>query len=101
MQFLKGEWHWFIEEVSRKLRVDRRRADALRRFARIDIFFALLSPFYSLLLYFFGSAEKIGVTRFELATSWSQTKRSSQAELHPVIELTTDARWRFAVENVS
>ena len=49
-------------------------------------FSALLSPLYSLLLYFFGSAEKIGVTRFELATSWSQTKRSSQAELHPVLE---------------
>ena len=26
---------------------------------------------------------KVGVTRFERATSWSQTKRSSQAELHP------------------
>ena len=27
--------------------------------------------------------QKVGVTRFERATSWSQTKRSSQAELHP------------------
>ena len=40
-----------------------------------------------LLLYFFAKGEKIGVTRFERATSWSQTKRSSQAELHPVIVL--------------
>ena len=55
----------------------------------------------ALLLYFFGYAEKIGVTRFELATSWSQTKRSSQAELHPVIEWTANALWRFAVGYVS
>ncbi len=26
---------------------------------------------------------EVGVTRFERATSWSQTKRSSQTELHP------------------
>ena len=26
----------------------------------------------------------IGMTGFEPATSWSQTRRSSQAELHPV-----------------
>ncbi len=31
-------------------------------------------------------ALKIGVTRFERATSWSQTKCSSQAELHPVMD---------------
>ena len=30
----------------------------------------------------------IGVTGFEPATSWSQTRRSSQAEPHPVIFLT-------------
>ena len=28
---------------------------------------------------------KVGVTGFEPATSWSQTRRSSQAEPHPVI----------------
>src|SRR5207253_1014590 len=28
---------------------------------------------------------KIGATRFELATSWTQTRRSSQAELRPAI----------------
>ena len=29
------------------------------------------------------TSEKIGMTGFEPATSWSQTRRSSQAELHP------------------
>ena len=28
---------------------------------------------------------EVGVTGFEPATSWSQTRRSSQAEPHPVI----------------
>ena len=31
--------------------------------------------------------ERIGVTGFEPATSWSQTRRSSQAEPHPVVFL--------------
>ena len=30
---------------------------------------------------------KVGVTGFEPAASWSQTRRSSQAEPHPVIKL--------------
>ena len=30
---------------------------------------------------------RIGVTGFEPATSWSQTRRSSQAEPHPVIHV--------------
>ena len=29
----------------------------------------------------------IGVTRFELAASWSQTRRSSQTEPHPVLKI--------------
>jgi integrase len=29
--------------------------------------------------------QQVGATRFELATSWSRTKRSSQAELRPVV----------------
>ena len=32
---------------------------------------------------------RIGVTGFEPATSWSQTRRSSQAEPHPVIHVIT------------
>ena len=31
------------------------------------------------------AVKEIGVTRFELATSASRTQRSSQAELHPVV----------------
>jgi len=31
--------------------------------------------------------KKVGETGFEPATSWSQTKRSSQAELHPAIDV--------------
>ena len=30
---------------------------------------------------------EVGVTGFEPATSWSQTRRSSQAEPHPVVYL--------------
>jgi hypothetical protein len=39
---------------------------------------AILSSYLStfLLLDFFGSAEKAGVTRFELATSWSRIASS-------------------------
>src|SRR5262245_19165946 len=33
----------------------------------------------------FGGLLKVGVRRFELPTSWSRTKRSIQAELHPVV----------------
>ena len=34
---------------------------------------------------YFCPFETIGVTGFEPATSWSQTRRSSQAEPHPVV----------------
>ena len=41
--------------------------------------------------------KEVGVTRFERATSWSQTKRSSQAELHPVKTKTANSLIGFAV----
>ena len=44
----------------------------------------LLNCSPSHLLYFFACGEKIGATRFELATSRSRTVRSIQAELRPV-----------------
>jgi hypothetical protein len=44
---------------------------------------ALLSTLSKLLLDFFSFTETIGATGFEPATSWSRTKRSSQAELRP------------------
>ena len=34
----------------------------------------------------FNCSLEIGVTGFEPATSWSQTRRSSQADPHPVLE---------------
>ena len=42
------------------------------------------------LLYFFACGEKIGATRFELATSRSRTVRSIQAELRPAIACSID-----------
>ena len=50
----------------------------------IEGFFHLLNCSPSHLLYFFAFGEKIGATRFELATSRSRTVRSIQAELRPV-----------------
>ena len=53
-------------------------------------FFHLLNCSHTHLLYFFAYGEKIGATRFELATSRSRTVRSIQAELRPVNACSND-----------
>ena len=83
--FFKGEGHGLSSSESRELRVDRSRCFVSAAAALLSPHFSLLSTLSKLLLYFFGFAEKIGATGFEPATSWSQTRRSSQAELRPVM----------------
>ena len=41
---------------------------------------------YTCISYIYSFVQ-VGVTGFEPATSWSQTRRSSQAEPHPVVYL--------------
>src|SRR5262249_24298031 len=58
------------------------------------LFCSLLSLLNS--LFFRPQAEKIGATGFEPATSCSQSTRSSQAELRPVMESSHESYHRIA-----